>query len=120
MTRKGQKHTTYSFELKKKAIELGLNGMTKKQVADELGINDFNRLKVWMRKYKTGGEFELVDQRGRREKYVDRERYIRKLEVENIALKKVYEIWTRRGLREGPFCLLIERWIAREQYESER
>lgn len=97
MTRKGQKHITYSFELKKKAIEMRLNGMTKKQVAEELGIHDLDRLKIWMRKYKAEGEFGLVDQRGRREKYVDRERYIRKLEVENLALKKVYEIWTRRG-----------------------
>ncbi|MCX7570054.1 helix-turn-helix domain-containing protein [Tumebacillus sp. DT12] len=97
MSRKGQKHITYSLDLKKQAVEMRLNGMTKKQVTEQLGIHDLDRLKVWMRKYKTEGEIGLIDQRGRREKYVDRERYIRKLEVENAALKKVLEIRMRRG-----------------------
>lgn len=44
-----------------------MDGMTKKQVAKELGIYDLNRLKIWMRKYKAQGELGLIDHRGRRE-----------------------------------------------------
>jgi transposase-like protein len=99
MTKKGQKHVSYSFEVKKKAVEMRMNGMTKKQVAEELGIHDLDRLKIWMRKYKAEGEYGLVDQRGKRKTYVDRERYIRKLEVENAALKKVVQIHMRRGCK---------------------
>ncbi len=44
-----------------------MDGMTKKQVAKELGIYDLNRLKIWMRKYKAEGELGLIDHRGRRE-----------------------------------------------------
>ncbi|MNQ70747.1 hypothetical protein D3C85_853920 [compost metagenome] len=92
MAKKGQKFETYSEELKKKAIEMRLMGMTKAKVAEELGIKDINRLKVWMRKYKQEGEFGLVDHRGRRKNYVDQDRYMRRLEMENAVLKKWLEI----------------------------
>lgn len=92
MTKKGQKYETYSEELKKKAIEMRLAGMTKSVVAKELGIADIGRLKVWMRKYKQQGEFGLVDRRGRRSNYVDQDRYVRRLEMENAVLKKWLEI----------------------------
>lgn len=92
MAKKGQKFETYSEELKKKAIEMRLMGMTKAKVAEELGIKDINRLKVWMRKYRQEGEFGLVDHRGRRKNYVDQDRYMRRLEMENAVLKKWLEI----------------------------
>lgn len=92
MARKGQKFETYSFELKKKAIELRHGGMTKQRVADELGIADIGRLKVWMRKYKEQGEYGLMEHRGRREQYKDQERYLKRLEMENAVLKKWLEI----------------------------
>lgn len=88
MAYKGQKYETYSEELKQRAIELRLQGMTKAAVAKELGITNLERLKVWMRKYKQQGEFGLVDTRGRRKKYVDQERYVKRLEMENAVLKK--------------------------------
>nr|WP_216674039.1 helix-turn-helix domain-containing protein [Saccharibacillus endophyticus] len=50
-----------------KAVQMRMDGMTKKQVAKELGIYDLNRLKIWMRKYKAEGELGLIDHRGRRE-----------------------------------------------------
>ncbi|WP_028551828.1 helix-turn-helix domain-containing protein, partial [Paenibacillus sp. UNC451MF] len=71
MAKKGQKLTTYSFEIRKKAIEMRLQGMTKAKVAEELGIADVGRLKVWMRRYKQMGEFGLLDTRGKRKGYVD-------------------------------------------------
>ncbi|MFJ9498909.1 MULTISPECIES: helix-turn-helix domain-containing protein [Brevibacillus] len=69
-------------------MEMRLKGMTKAAVAKELGIKDIGRLKVWMRKYKQQGEFGLVDTRGRRKQYVDQERYIKRLELENAVLKR--------------------------------
>jgi transposase len=47
MAKKEQKFKTYSFELKKKAVEMRLQGIPKAKVAEELGIQDISRLKVW-------------------------------------------------------------------------
>jgi transposase-like protein len=99
MARKGQKYRSYSEALKRQAVEMRMQGMTKKQVAEALGIGDITRLKEWMRKYRQQGEFGLLDRRGRRHQYVDRERYIRKLELENDVLKKWLEISNREGCK---------------------
>lgn len=92
MAKKGQTFLTYSYETKMKAIEMRLQGMTNGKVAKELGIPDVKRIKVWMRKYRELGEFGLLDQRGKRQHYVDQERYVKKLELENDVLKKWLEI----------------------------
>lgn len=88
MAKKGQKLVTYSFETKKKAIQMRLQGMTKQKVAEILGIVDVDRLKIWMRRYKQMGEFGLMDHRGRAKKYSDEDRYVKRLELENAVLKK--------------------------------
>jgi len=46
VARKGQKFKTYSFELKKKAVEMRLQGIPKAKIAEELGIQDVGRLKI--------------------------------------------------------------------------
>lgn len=92
MAKKGQRFERYSYELKKKAIEMRLQGMTKQKVAEELGIADIGRLKVWMRKYKEQGDFGLIEKRGRRKEYIDKDRYVKRLELENDVLKKWLEI----------------------------
>ncbi len=86
--RKGQKLMTYSFELKKQAIEMRLQGMTKKKVAELLEIEDVGRLKVWMRRYNQMGDFGLMEHRGKRKEYVTEDRYVKRLELENAVLKK--------------------------------
>lgn len=63
MAKKGQTFHHYSFETKKKAVAMRLEGMTKKEVASVLQISDIGRLKVWMRKYRELGEEGLVDRR---------------------------------------------------------
>jgi transposase len=88
MAKKGQTFKTYSFELKKKAVEMRLQGIPKAKVAEELGIQDISRLKVWMRKYRKEGFAGLVDRRGRRKEYKDLERRLKWLEMENEILKK--------------------------------
>ncbi|WP_245699778.1 helix-turn-helix domain-containing protein [Paenibacillus glacialis] len=65
LAKKGQVFSSYSFDTKKKAVNMRLQGMTKKEVATELGIADIGRLKVWMRKYRAEGDAGLVDQRKR-------------------------------------------------------
>ncbi len=64
------------------------DGWMEHEEMRKLGIKDIGRLKVWMRKYKQQGEFGLVDSRGRRKIYVDQERYVKRLEMENAVLKK--------------------------------
>lgn len=88
MARKGQKFVAYSFETKKKAVEMRLQGMTKQKVAEVLGIVDIDRLKVWMRRYKQMGDYGLMDHRGKRKQYIDEDRYVKRLELENAVLKK--------------------------------
>ncbi|KOR90060.1 helix-turn-helix domain-containing protein [Paenibacillus solani] len=66
MAKKGQTFQHYSYETKKKAIAMRLEGMTKKEVASALQISDIGRLKVWMRIYREFGEEGLVDRRRRR------------------------------------------------------
>jgi transposase len=100
MATKGQKFKTYSQETKLKAIQLKLSGKTKSQIMEELGIEDEGRIKVWMRKYRQLGEYGLMDNRGRREDYIDEERHTQKLKKENDILKKCLEIWMQEAQRE--------------------
>ena len=91
------RNSTYSFELKKKAVEMRLQGIPKAKIAEELGIQDVGRLKIWMRKYREQGDFGLMEHRGRRKEYKDLEREVKRLRLENDVLKKWLEILAREG-----------------------
>ncbi|GED61544.1 transposase [Brevibacillus formosus] len=94
MVKKGQKLRSYSHEFKMEAIRLHIEeGWTYRRIMEHMGIPDRHRLKVWMKKYKQLGEFGLMDQRGRREEYIDQARYVQKLKRENSMLKKCLKIW---------------------------
>ncbi|UQZ35889.1 helix-turn-helix domain-containing protein [Paenibacillus sp. PK3_47] len=94
MAIKGQKFKSYTEEVKKEAIRLHVEEKwTYRQITEHLGIQDKDRVKRWMRKYRELGEFGLLDQRGRREEYMDQDRYVQKLKRENDMLKKCLEIW---------------------------
>jgi transposase len=94
MAVKGQKFKSYTEEDKKEAIRLHIEEKwTYKQITEHLGIQDKNRVKKWMRKYRELGEFGLLDQRGRREQYLDQDRHVKQLKRENEALKKCLKIW---------------------------
>lgn len=95
--KKGQKFMHYSEETKKLAIQMKLQGKTHREIMEQLSIHDEGRLKVWMRKYKLLGEFGLLDQRGRRDEYIDQSRYVEKLERENKVLKKCLKIWIQEA-----------------------
>ncbi|WP_019120481.1 helix-turn-helix domain-containing protein [Brevibacillus massiliensis] len=93
---KGQKLNTYSLEVKTEAIRLHVEeGWTYRQITEHLNIYDKDRVKRWMQKYKQLGEFGLLDQRGRRDNYMDQDRQVNKLKRENEMLKKCLEIWKR-------------------------
>ncbi|WP_231888260.1 helix-turn-helix domain-containing protein [Paenibacillus glucanolyticus] len=90
MAIKGQKYKTYSEEIKKEAVRLHvIEGWTYRKINEHLGINDPQRMKKWMRKFREQGEFGLVDQRGRREAYIDQDRYVQKLKRGKRNAKKV-------------------------------
>ncbi|MFE5321844.1 helix-turn-helix domain-containing protein [Paenibacillus sp. NPDC056579] len=93
---KGQTYNTYPEETKLEAIRLHLvEKWTYRQITEHLAIQDKDRVKKWMRKYREEGEFGLLDQRGRRTEYIDKDREHKKLERENAMLKKCLEIWKR-------------------------
>ncbi|MBP1157202.1 MULTISPECIES: hypothetical protein [unclassified Paenibacillus] len=45
--KKGQKLKQYSEELKMKAIQMKLDGMTHREIMKQLDIHDEGRLKIW-------------------------------------------------------------------------
>ncbi|GAB6928079.1 hypothetical protein JCM10914A_20620 [Paenibacillus sp. JCM 10914] len=102
MAIKGQKFKTYSEKIKKRGVRLHvIEGWTYRKINEHLGINDPQRMKKWMRKYREQGEFGLMDQRGRREVYSDQDRYVQKLRRENEMLKKCLEIWMQEVKNKG-------------------
>jgi len=78
-------------------VEMRLQGIPKAKIAEELGIQDVGRLKIWMRKYREQGDFGLMEHRGRRKEYKDLEREVKRLRLENDVLKKWLEILAREG-----------------------
>ncbi len=100
MAIKGQTFTSYSNEVKTEAIRLHVEeNWSYRQVTEHLGIHDKDCVKKWMRKYREAGEFGLLDQRGRRETYMDQDRYVTQLKRENEVLKKCLKIWKTGGVQ---------------------
>lgn len=94
MAIKGQKFKTYSEEMKKEAVRLHVeDGWTYRQITEHFGIQDKDRVKKWMRKFRELGDYGLLDQRGRKEEYRDQDRYVIRLKRENEVLKKCLKIW---------------------------
>jgi transposase len=96
MAIKGQKFKSYSEEIKVEAIRLHMEeGWTYRKITEHYGIQDKDRIKKWMRKYKQLGEYGLMDQRGRPKEYIDQDKQMKQLKRENTMLKKCLEIWMR-------------------------
>lgn len=92
MVKKGQKFRNYPYELKIEAIRLHIEeGWTYRRIMEHLGIPDRHRLKIWMKKYKQLGEFGLMDQRGRREEYIDQDQICSKAQTRELYAKKVFK-----------------------------
>ena len=97
MAKKGQKFRHYPFSLKMQAVQMRLQGVTKRELAERLGIHDVSRLKVWLRQYKLKGSEGLQDRRGGRKRPLQKDEYVRQLELENDVLKKWLEIRSKEG-----------------------
>ena len=80
----------YPIETKLEAIRLRQEeGMPQKEITAQLGIQDPNRVKVWLRAYRRNGEAGLKKpRRGRppKDKH-SLESRIKRLEMENTLLK---------------------------------
>lgn len=94
MAIKGQKFKTYPESLKREAIRLHVEERwSHREVAVHLGINDRNRVKLWVRRFREKGEELFIDRRGNPYRTETEEtRKIRKLEMEVDVLKKWLEI----------------------------
>ena len=88
--KKGMVH--YDVKTKQKAIELRERGMTYEEIANELGLRQAMRIKVWVNQYKKEGVAGLTKKgSGRpRKQSLTQEAYIAKLEMENELLKKFH------------------------------
>lgn len=102
MVKKGQKFTTYPYEMKLEAIRLHVKeGWTYRRIMEKFNIPDRHRLKVWMRKYQELGELGLMDGRGIPKEYMNQDSKIQRLKRENEMLKKCLEIWMQEMKRSG-------------------
>jgi transposase-like protein len=101
MAIKGQKFKHYPESLKAEAIRLHMvEGWSYRKISEHLGIQDRDRVKVWMRKYRRQGASAFEDKRGnpfRAE--TEQERELRRLQLEIDVLKKWLQILNREGCR---------------------
>lgn len=107
MAVKGQKFKHYPESLKLEAVRLHVEeGWSYREIVEHLGIQDKDRVKVWMRKYRAKGMAAFEDRRGnpfRAETVQDRE--IRRLQLEVDVLKKWLQILNQEGCNQGTSSL---------------
>jgi transposase len=91
---------TYSFDLKKEAVELYFSGHSRKQIVDQLGIKNPRLLNEWVRKIQKEGWDGITDRRGQmkgsnkgrpRKKNLSLEEENKLLKAEILYLKKSIE-----------------------------
>ncbi len=100
MAKKGQTFQKYPVELKREAVRLHIEEKwTYRKITAHFQIQDADRVRKWVRKYREQGEFGLLDQRGRKEEYQDTDRQIERLKRENTLLKKCLAIWKEEKLK---------------------
>ncbi|KZE47298.1 transposase [Brevibacillus parabrevis] len=99
--KKGQKFKHYPESLKMEAVRLHVEeGWSYRKIADHLKVQDKDRVKVWMRKYREDGQAAFEDRRGNPHKVeTEQEREIRRLQFEVDVLKKWLQILNREGCK---------------------
>ncbi|MEK8133173.1 helix-turn-helix domain-containing protein [Paenibacillus filicis] len=94
MAIKGQTFKHYPESVKAEAIRLHVKeGWSYRKITEHLDIQDKDRVKKWMRKYREQGEASFEDKRGNpfRSK-TEQERELRRLQLEVDVLKKWLQI----------------------------
>ena len=95
------KHKKYSFETKKKAVELYFEGQSAITIAKENNISSDRRVLAWSKKVRDANSFEVLrDTRGKRKREVINQRQTleeenERLRIENLYLKKLLDL--RKG-----------------------
>jgi len=103
MAIKGQKFKHYPKSLKLEAIRLHVEeGWSYRKITEHLGIQDKDRVKVWMRKYRQNGIAAFEEKRGNPHRVeTEQERELRRLQLEVDVLKKWLQILNREGCETG-------------------
>ncbi|QYR19054.1 helix-turn-helix domain-containing protein [Paenibacillus sp. sptzw28] len=94
MALKGQKFKHYPESLKMEAIRLHtVEGWSQRSIAIHLGVQDKDRIKIWVRKYREVGDTAFKDGRGDPKRTeTEQERELRRLQLEVDVLKKWLQI----------------------------
>jgi len=61
-----QKAKKYSYQLKKKVVQLYYEGQSVSKLTEEYDLSHRNRIYEWRDKVKVGGYEALIDQRGKK------------------------------------------------------
>lgn len=101
MAIKGQKFKHYPESLKREAIRLHLEEKwSYRKITEHLNIQDRDRVKVWMRKYRKNGTTVFEDRRGNPHRVeTEQQRELRRLQMEVDVLKKWLQILNREGCK---------------------
>lgn len=89
----------YSFELKKKVVELYFEGYSAVDLKEQFDINNRRRVSEWAKKVREAGTFDVLkDTRGLANKGKTKNKMesqtdeIERLKLENLYLKKLLEL----------------------------
>lgn len=86
---------SYPLEIKMKAIELRLAGVTKREVMEQLNIRNKSQVETWLRWYHAGELNRLEQPVGKQYSYGKGPEYVNeteKLRAENRFLKQQVEV----------------------------
>ncbi|MFD1205692.1 MULTISPECIES: hypothetical protein [Sporosarcina] len=86
---------SYPVEVKMKAIEMKLAGISNKQVLEELCIRNVSQIKTWMKWYREGEMYRLQQPVGKQYTYGKGPEYgseTAKLQAENRYLRQQVDI----------------------------
>ena len=89
------KNHEYPFEIKKKAVQMVLDGQSRYQTMFQLGIKDRKRLRVWIKKYEEGGWPALKEDKNASKYFKTGYRGTKRakaLEDEIVSLKKQIQL----------------------------
>jgi len=96
--KKGMKH--YSKKTKLEAVRLYLEeGLTRREIAQRLGLREPKRVSIWARQYKAEGAAAFSKPKGRPRKRAESlEEEVKRLRMENDLLKKFHTELRRQEL----------------------
>ena len=104
-----QGSTQYAREIRLEAVRLFYEeGMTRRAIAEKLGLRNSRRVKEWVQTYRREGVegFTKIN-RGRPPKKKNLQAYVARLEMENALLKKFHTELRKEALAKRNIGLSI-------------